>query len=233
MTKEDDLECQTDLECLSTMLEQTREQIFGKWLDGELCGRMEAEDLGFSDRMKSHKANLESVELELTHVQERMNLCEKVAEDKSKEIKNLKRKIEEVQSETDKLLLERERLAKVLKESEQDNKRTKESIDSQSTATEEVKKELEKAAGYFSERMGMKINKVSGERVQIIFTSIDDKDPQQPFCFCVKITKERSYTVTDCEPLVKDLDELSQKLNKTNDFRSFVITMRRRFKAMV
>ena len=41
------------------------------------------------------------------------------------------------------------------------------------------------------------------------------------------------FTVKDCMPEVEGLAEMVDKLNRTNNFSVFVITMRRKFKDLV
>jgi hypothetical protein len=41
------------------------------------------------------------------------------------------------------------------------------------------------------------------------------------------------FTVTDAEPPVADLDQLVDKLNNTNDLKSFMVAMRKRFQQIL
>lgn len=95
------------------------------------------------------------------------------------------------------------------------------------------------------------------------FTNIDPKAPNDPFYFIEQIDENGKYnsefrffvtvivntlhdwlrsssvwlqtivSVLACEPEVKNLNELLQKLNETNNFRSFVICIHRAFKSLV
>jgi len=86
----------------------------------------------------------------------------------------------------------------------------------------------------FQDNLGVRFKRVSGERLQVVFTCLNSRAVDVNANFIVKIAGEnRSYEVTSCDPPVPDLEALVSKLNETNDFKSFVIIMRRRFKDLV
>ncbi|KAL8603689.1 hypothetical protein ACOMHN_017186 [Nucella lapillus] len=92
-------------------------------------------------------------------------------------------------------------------------------------------KELNRAVELFRDRMGLSFKKTSGNRLQMVFTNIDHKDPDCPFYFFIKVDHGK-YVISDCEPAVPDLDSLVEKLNSTNNLRSFVVAVRKRFKKL-
>jgi hypothetical protein len=55
---------------------------------------------------------------------------------------------------------------------------------------------------------------------------------------CIGKTKKLStvflyFVVKDCSPMINQLTDLTDELNKTNDFTQFVISIRRGFKDLV
>ncbi|XP_046569870.1 kinetochore protein Spc25-like [Haliotis rubra] len=114
----------------------------------------------------------------------------------------------------------------------EDISREKQLLSAQEKAISDKLTELERAAAMFQDRLGLKFKKTSGGRLQVVFTCVDDKDPDARFYFYVQINQGQ-YIVSGCEPLVDNFDVLVEKLNSTNNFRSFVIAVRKAFKSTI
>ena len=82
----------------------------------------------------------------------------------------------------------------------------------------------------FYRRLGLDFEKISDERLRLVFTAIDASDPERPFSFSMRVTDTDAYEVDDCEPRVAELPALLRALNENNDFSRFVQGMRRAFK---
>ncbi|EFJ44453.1 hypothetical protein VOLCADRAFT_121319, partial [Volvox carteri f. nagariensis] len=81
---------------------------------------------------------------------------------------------------------------------------------------------LRQQSALFGERFGLHFRtRVPGE-FTVVMTCIDARDPDKEFCVAVRMALGDVYTVTKCEPLVPDLDELVDQVNRTNDFGAFV-----------
>ncbi|CAL1539218.1 unnamed protein product [Lymnaea stagnalis] len=77
--------------------------------------------------------------------------------------------------------------------------------------------------------LGLQIKKVKGPWLQFVFTQIDVNKPESCCFFLLKIDESRKYIVGDCQPKVRDIDQLLERLNSTNNLRAFVHAMRKRF----
>ncbi|KAH3698712.1 kinetochore protein Spc25-like [Dreissena polymorpha] len=93
---------------------------------------------------------------------------------------------------------------------------------------------LENGSKVFGEALGLEYRKTKGNRIQVIFTQIDEKNPKTPFYFFMRLEgPSRKYVVSDVEPPVEGLQELTQELIQTNNLRKFMIQVRRKFQALV
>ncbi|KAK3759753.1 hypothetical protein RRG08_041712 [Elysia crispata] len=100
-------------------------------------------------------------------------------------------------------------------------------------SSEEKAKQLEAEETLFKKFMATEINKVQGGWLQVIFTQIDPAKPNSIFFFMFKVDEKRRYIVGDCQPPLKDMDVLVERLNSTNDLSKFVHSIRKRFKQSV
>ncbi|KAL5228982.1 hypothetical protein ABZP36_017247 [Zizania latifolia] len=90
------------------------------------------------------------------------------------------------------------------------------------------KKNLEEAIMWYKKFLGFQV--VGGEGVKFVFSKIDLQNPDIEFFFCIKLNKDR-YNLLQCNPFLKDSEELVKDLNCTNDLFKFVRIMRERFQA--
>ncbi|KQK11773.1 probable kinetochore protein SPC25 isoform X1 [Brachypodium distachyon] len=66
--------------------------------------------------------------------------------------------------------------------------------------------------------------------VKFVFNKVNMQSPDNEYLFCMKVTKDK-YSLIQCDPLLKDSEELVKDLNCTNDLFKFVRIMRARFQA--
>lgn len=131
-----------------------------------------------------------------------------------------------------------------IKQSEKDEVQTK--IDAENTTLETQREALAESEAaikqrstdlnlmsvYAKEILGLSFQKAPGQKMQVVFRNIDVNSPDDPFVLSVAIT-DRKYQVSDCDPPIEDLAELTDKLNETNNFRSFILSVRERFQKLV
>ncbi|WAQ93884.1 SPC25-like protein [Mya arenaria] len=71
-------------------------------------------------------------------------------------------------------------------------------------------------------------------RMQVVLTQIDEKEPEAPFYFFLQIQGvSRKYVVSDIEPPIEGLDELTAELNTSNDLQRFICQVRSLFQQSV
>ncbi|XP_030070775.1 kinetochore protein Spc25 isoform X2 [Microcaecilia unicolor] len=90
-------------------------------------------------------------------------------------------------------------------------------------------KELEKSAALFTERLGLEIRKLHGEKLQFVFRYINPKAPHQPYTFILCINEGGQYEVLSCDPPLECISELQQKVQETNNFSAFLANFRKAF----
>ncbi|XP_013088696.2 kinetochore protein Spc25-like isoform X2 [Biomphalaria glabrata] len=90
-------------------------------------------------------------------------------------------------------------------------------------------KQLTEESNMFSQHLGLKMTKVKGGWLQFVFTLIDVNKPDSCYFFSLKVDSSKKYIVADCQPEIKDMDHLVEKLNSTNNLKAFVHAVRRRF----
>ncbi|KAF0933641.1 hypothetical protein E2562_018874 [Oryza meyeriana var. granulata] len=101
-----------------------------------------------------------------------------------------------------------------------------EALEAKSYATGE--KNLEEAIMWYKKFLGFQI--VGGEGVKFVFNKIGMQNPDNEYLFCIKLNKDR-YNLLQCNPFLKDSEELVKDLNCSNDLFKFVRIMRERFQA--
>ncbi|XP_006001326.1 kinetochore protein Spc25 [Latimeria chalumnae] len=156
------------------------------------------------------------------------------------EIAQINMHIKEKQAQKEKCALDREcdekqkpaLIAKIqqLKE-DLDNK--KESISAHNKANKDRLKELQKSAELFKERLGLEIRKLHGEKLQFVFRYINQKDPERPYAFVLRINEQGEYEVLSCDPALECMAQLQQKVRETNNFSAFLANIRKAFIASV
>ncbi|XP_064614657.1 kinetochore protein Spc25-like [Liolophura sinensis] len=152
--------------------------------------------------------------------------------EREKELDEMIEGVRRVKLQVDDFLREKETMQETVDTLKKRLEREREYLSLQENATQSKLVELRKGLDWFQQRMGLEFRKTQDKKFQLIFTCVDRDDPKRPFYFSVKIEETGAYEVSDCNPPIKDLEALVEKLNQTNDFRSFMITMRSRFKQL-
>ncbi|CAH3177544.1 unnamed protein product [Porites lobata] len=165
------------------------------------------------------------------HIQSEKNL--EVLRQRADEVANLESELRELQITAERLVQRREQTEKNLEGIEHRLKKRKNEITSKEQSSSFKIKQFTKGTEFFKERLGLAFKKVDEDNLQFVFKFIDPNDEEKPFVFTVSITNQGTYSVKNCMPEVKELDEMVQQLNSTNNFSKFVVSMRRRFKDYV
>jgi hypothetical protein len=80
------------------------------------------------------------------------------------------------------------------------------------------------------QRLGLSFEKLSDDRLRLVFTLIDPTDPNKRFFFTVRMNDSDAYTVDECSPPIDTMADMVRLLNENNDFSKFVQYVRREFK---
>jgi len=219
---------------LSANLKEVRDKICSQWTQKEQLGDIHG-------RFKEHEAALNNMLEKAKEIFSLISDTENKTADNQSALKycsdkhnSVKESEVAVQLQNDRLLQEKEVLTSDIESLKQDIEKLQHDFGQQKEQIETKRAALEKSVKLFQDCFGLQFKKVSGNRLQVIFTCLDARRINVNANFCVKITGEkRAYTVTSCDPPVPDLDTLVDRLNTTNDFRSFCMVMRKRFKEIV
>jgi len=92
--------------------------------------------------------------------------------------------------------------------------------------------ELQRGCDTYRGFLGLDFERVGDERLRLIFTQIDERNPKRVFCFQVFVDPNDHYHIERCEPTIPAIDALTESLNSSNDFSAFVRGMRREFKLL-
>ncbi|CAN8278226.1 unnamed protein product [Cochlearia groenlandica] len=94
----------------------------------------------------------------------------------------------------------------------------------------EDKANIKEAISWYNQVLGFHVE--AGHGVKFTFTNIDARMPTREFSFTVHYG-DNIYTLLDCNPQVDNIEEMVQKLNKTNDLFRFVRMMREKFRKAI
>ncbi|GBG26012.1 Kinetochore protein Spc25 [Hondaea fermentalgiana] len=81
-------------------------------------------------------------------------------------------------------------------------------------------------------KLGLEFQRDDNTRLRLSFTQIDPRDPDREFFFVIFVDKDDCYHVEQVEPAVGSISDLIRRVNATNDFSSFVRSMRTKFQAL-
>ncbi|XP_046333423.1 kinetochore protein Spc25-like [Haliotis rufescens] len=225
------MDYQKEVETFRSKLQEAREK-FNHWTGDEL--RQLTQDLALT----SSKLLQDSLEEKKDHedglndLRHKCQVSKRALNEHIAKLQELKTELKRLNEESDERLKEHRFVEQDLLSVGEDISREKQLLSAQEKAISEKLTELERAAAMFQDRLGLKFKKTSGGRLQVVFTCVDDKDPDARFYFYVQINQGK-YIVSGCEPLVDNFEALVKKLNSTNNFRSFVIAVRKAFKATI
>ncbi|KAL5007013.1 hypothetical protein ScPMuIL_015819 [Solemya velum] len=215
-------------------LAQSREKFIKQWMEDDLSKTVSNNSKQIKHMIESDKEKQKKICLEFEKAFQNSVCSKQALEERLRNLEALKTELQQLESQQESANRNRENASTELRGVEEKCTDLQYGIDSESKHAEEKLQALNMAGDMFQEMMCLQLKKTHGGKLQFIFKSIDEDDPERPFYFQVKIEgEERRYIVSGCEPPVTDMDELVKKLNDTDNLKSFVVVMRKRFKQMV
>uniref|UniRef100_A0A7S4B4Y7 Kinetochore protein SPC25 n=1 Tax=Chrysotila carterae TaxID=13221 RepID=A0A7S4B4Y7_CHRCT len=147
------------------------------------------------------------------------------------------RKVEELRVELERLhtqekLLppEQQRLAKSLEQQRQLLAQRELAYQQCQLQKETRLSELGKGCSTYQRLLSLEFERMGDERLRLVFTNLDARAPSRAFSFQVYVDALDKYHIENCEPALPNLPALTDTLNQTNDFSTFVRAVRREFK---
>ncbi|EME29464.1 Kinetochore protein spc25 [Galdieria sulphuraria] len=92
---------------------------------------------------------------------------------------------------------------------------------------------LRNAIRTYENCLGLRLERTEDGRIAFIFTHINQQVPEREYSFCIFVDENDHYQVESCTPPVKDITVLLEKLNRDEDLSRFILSIRKRFQAMV
>ncbi|XP_062181118.1 kinetochore protein SPC25 homolog isoform X2 [Phragmites australis] len=99
-------------------------------------------------------------------------------------------------------------------------------LEAKSTEDATWQENIEEAVLWYDKFLGFKV--VGGKGVKFVFNKIDSQNLVKEYSFCINLDKDR-YNLLQCDPHVKDIEELVKDLNLNDDLFKFVRTAREKF----
>ncbi|KAL3832009.1 hypothetical protein ACJMK2_023693 [Sinanodonta woodiana] len=222
-----------ELRNFKNMLSQTQEKM-ESWMGDEFIKLEKGLKLKEEQLLQKSKEEKAMAIEKIKKITEDAKIQRQELREKSEKLEKLKQKLEEIDTQTDAMLDTREKLESDLEIAMKQTAKQKEAIASQDKECQKKLDYFRKAANVFEDRLGLKLRKTRGGRMQFVFSNIDPEEEDRIFCFFLKLEgADRKYIVEDCDPEIDDLPQLTEKLNQTNNLKSFVVAMRKRFKAKI
>ncbi|XP_063296514.1 kinetochore protein Spc25 [Pelobates fuscus] len=123
-------------------------------------------------------------------------------------------------------------LAKHLQELKEELNRKRELALTNKKANKDRLKELQKSAALFTNRLGLEIRKLRGDKLQFVFRCINPKDLEQPYSCIISFNEDGEYEVAGFDPPVECGAELQQKVRETKNFSALLGNLRKAFAAL-
>lgn len=220
---------QSELTTLCSNLDETYSVLSQKWIGTELKGHLERLDQEQEKKIKHYQDEIGSHENNIKKIQGLAKNNKKALEDQVQRLTDLRQELKILTTQTQSALQQGEQLHSEISNTQQNIHHRNEALKGTSQDTEKTHKELEQALGFYRDRLDMHFQKISGGRLQYCFSSVDKENPDVTCCFCLKINGDRTYTVSDFSPELDGVQELEEKLNSTNNLRSFIVAVRKKF----
>ncbi|XP_067122302.1 kinetochore protein Spc25-like isoform X2 [Centruroides vittatus] len=179
----------------------------------------------YKERFSEYNAEIEKLKAEELHLKSDK-------QDKIEECEKAKQQLDEYHENMHNILQLTESLEAKINIEEEKTKEYEQLLVTQQSNDEKIV-EFDKAINYFQSRLGLKLKSKEDLGLSFIFTHINPDNQDEQFEFCIKIIDNDEYSVTLCQPEIPEAKLLLEKLNETNDLKSFVAAVREKFKEQI
>mmetsp|Transcript_19704 Transcript_19704/g.41195 ORF Transcript_19704/g.41195 Transcript_19704/m.41195 type:complete len:241 (-) Transcript_19704:52-774(-) len=189
------------------------------------------------------QASIEKYTEELTRLNERLNEVEgqdgEMKKLNNQKMEEVTRKEAEIAALEEKVTREGGDRISALKSEEETARALAESCRAAREKSELSKSKtvdlLTKSIVSYREGLGLEFERAAGNKLRLVFTSLDPNDHSRAFAFTVNVNESEEYEIQECMPKLDDLvlSEMVNNVNQTNDFGGFVRGVRNAFKEQI
>ncbi|PIK61404.1 putative kinetochore protein Spc25 [Apostichopus japonicus] len=222
-------ESSTELAILTSNLQQVQHKVITQWTSKSLDQYLQQNHISHEQWLKQATEQIKEIRGQLDKLHEESAQSKEAVAAQKRKADEIECAIKEAAEKRQKLMFQKEEIENDIRHKSQELKQEAELLETQQKATRLRLSELTKAEEFFKERMGLRFKKLDSENLQFVFTNIDPKDHERVYYFTIKVIG-KEYHVTDCCPQVEAMEELVQKLNKSNNLMEFAVTVRQKFK---
>lgn len=192
---------------------------------------MDAVHSKYTEALLQSQEAVKHLATSLSEYKQQADLNRKIVNDRIERLRSARQEMDSVLAEAESLEGEITEVNSIIKSSENIISEYKQRVESQELATSRRSEELLAAISRYQQSLAISFRQdADNDHVKVIFTGIDNKAPEKEYSFKLKLTDQRKYEVSDCEPPVL-VDTLVEKLVATNNLRKFIMEVRKLFVA--
>ncbi|KJE90223.1 hypothetical protein CAOG_01564 [Capsaspora owczarzaki ATCC 30864] len=210
----------------------TAARMVDNWADSQLKEMRHAQ-LRHTKTMEDDKENAAKLQASLKQLGEHSEAGQILASQQAAEIALSRSAVSQLQQQKELAMDTQNDIRQQIAAREQALVRETEMLSERERDAATSMKELTRGVQFFSERLGLKIQRTGKHHLQFIFRYIDPYNVNREFSFSVRIDEKNMYHVDVCEPMVEDLAGMVAQLNDDNQLSVFIKNIRKKFKAMV
>ncbi|KAL4222969.1 kinetochore-associated Ndc80 complex subunit spc25 [Mactra antiquata] len=218
-----------ELELLKCGLKQTQDKV-RLWSQEEIPFLVSNHKVRHDSNVKDINDEIQKYSNFLSKEQKEIDMVDKKMIELCNQLEQLKKELTQLSELSQELRLQTAKQDSSIENVKQEMEKVKTDILSSSERQHKIDY-LHKANQCFGSRLGLEFKKTRGNRIQVIFTQVDERDPLKVFYFFLQIEGPgRKYVVSDTSPEI-DVNDIVTELNQSNNLRKFMITIRNRFKS--
>lgn len=105
------------------------------------------------------------------------------------------------------------------------------SVAAREASAQKTLRGVQTALEMYKQRLGLEFENSEGNTMEITFTKLDSTDPNRKFVLKICV-EDDTYDAVDCNPPLKNISELVDELNYSDDFSRFVRKLRKSFQLL-
>ncbi|XP_046846040.1 kinetochore protein Spc25-like isoform X2 [Xenia sp. Carnegie-2017] len=224
---------QEELDVFICKLDQIEEKFLNEWTGETLHNLNKLSHENVEANFESRKARIEEINNKILQDRAKVEQICSAKKEQEATLVSVNKEFEKLTVQTKELSEKRVLKEKHLNDSKQQNIQEQQACRKASEKMQLKMNQFSKGLTLFQKYLGFTFEKIEKDLLKFIFKFINPDDPEAPYSFTVHVDEITGvYSVTDCSPMIDQLDDFVGKLNKTNDFSLFIVRIRQSFKQM-